>query len=104
MVDFALPSVINQVTPMVKQSKLFDTVSRNVCNQLPTYTAYYPRRAKASTTPLRKPEVSQDDQIQPSQMGGWYSLAATLCALRRSVCISEQTATLRYIVLTDWFL
>lgn len=42
-----------------KQSRaLTDTLSRNVGDQIPTYTAQHPRQAKASITRRRKPQIS----------------------------------------------
>jgi len=37
---------------------------RDVGKQLPTYTAYQPRRARTPHTPRRKPETSQNPEHQ----------------------------------------
>jgi hypothetical protein len=34
-----------------------DTLSRNVCKQMPKYAAQHTRTGKISSTPLRKPEI-----------------------------------------------
>lgn len=52
-----------------------DRLSRNVSNQLPTYATQYLRRAKASMTPRRKPEISHtNDLIRVWRKWSWLEV------------------------------